>query len=56
MDAPQKPKMDDVKYCMSCGQTTHHVRRNEEDPWTCVFCGAVEKKKKNNGDGHHGTD
>ena len=53
MDAPKRPRLDDVKFCAGCGQTTHFKREREELPWTCMFCGAVEGKKKDNRDEQH---
>ncbi len=53
MDAPRKPRLSTIAHCTACGKTSEHTRRDEEDPWTCMVCGAVERKKKNNGDGHH---
>ena len=45
MEALKKPKLDDIKHCCGCGMTTHHVRKNEDEPWTCVFCGAEKHEK-----------
>ena len=46
MDAPKRPRTEDLKLCAGCGKTTHHARRREEDPWTCLFCGMVKDGKK----------
>jgi hypothetical protein len=54
MEAPERPRLDKIAYCCSCGLTTHHNRAREDEPFKCVFCGAVEKKKSGK-EKEHGT-
>jgi ribosomal protein L37AE/L43A len=45
MEATSKPRTEDKKYCTSCGKTGWQFRRDEDSPWVCSVCGAVEGKK-----------